>query len=176
MGNDVDYVLIGKRITQAREEAGLLKKQLAEKIGKAPSTIGRYESGKFGRISIAEIEMIAKVLNVNPAWLHGVSEDKEVPKDVVEFSKYSDAFNSVNRNNPLVSDRELSLIQKYRMIDSRGRETVDTIVDLEFKRCRKDLDLMPIAAHANSDTLSDLQKQKIREFTESVMSAHGDKE
>lgn len=73
-------VLIGKRIRIAREQAGINKKELAERINVSPSTISRYESGDFDRVKIAILKSIAEVTNVNPLWISGQSENMDVPK------------------------------------------------------------------------------------------------
>lgn len=68
-GQDVDTKEIGKRITVARNALGLTKKQLADKIQVAASTIGRYEDGEIGRIKIPVIWAMAEALKVNPLWV-----------------------------------------------------------------------------------------------------------
>ncbi len=73
-------VLIGKRIRIAREQAGINKKELAERINVSPSTISRYESGDFDRVKIAILKSIAEATNVNPLWISGESENMDVPK------------------------------------------------------------------------------------------------
>ena len=73
-------VLIGKRIRIAREQAGINKKELAERINVSPSTISRYESGDFDRVKIAILKSIAEATNVNPLWISGQSENMDVPK------------------------------------------------------------------------------------------------
>lgn len=62
---------IGKRITAAREKAGLTKKELAQKVQVAESTIGRYEKGYISKIKIPVLKSIADALNVNPLYLIG---------------------------------------------------------------------------------------------------------
>ena len=56
---------IGKRIEAARVSAGLNKKELAQKIKVADSTIKRYEDGEITRIKMPIIESIYKVLYEN---------------------------------------------------------------------------------------------------------------
>ena len=68
---------IGLRIQTARERAGLNKKELAEKIKVADSTIKRYESGEIKKIKMPIIESIAHATGVNPMWIIGESESME---------------------------------------------------------------------------------------------------
>ena len=51
MTTEINFV-IGKRISQARIAANLNKRELAERVHVAASTIGRYEDGKIKQISI----------------------------------------------------------------------------------------------------------------------------
>lgn len=67
---------IGKRISKSREDIGITRKELAEKIGVAASTITRYEKGNIEKIKIPVIEAISRVLGVNPNWIIGKSECK----------------------------------------------------------------------------------------------------
>lgn len=73
--NGVSNKEIGFRITTAREQAGLSKKELADRINVSPSTVSRYESGDFDRVKIAILESIANVTNVNPLWISCQSEE-----------------------------------------------------------------------------------------------------
>lgn len=70
----MDNKEVGKRITKAREEKHLNKKELAVKVGVADSTIKRYEDGAIKKIKMPVIESIAKALSVNPMWLIGRSK------------------------------------------------------------------------------------------------------
>lgn len=70
----MDNKEVGRRITQAREEKHLNKKELAVRVGVADSTIKRYEDGEIKKIKMPVIESIAKALSVNPMWLIGRSK------------------------------------------------------------------------------------------------------
>lgn len=48
---------IGEKIKQARERAGLTKKELAERLGVAYQTINRFETGK----RLPQIQMLKKI-------------------------------------------------------------------------------------------------------------------
>lgn len=78
----MDNLLIGKRIAASREVKGLTRKELASLIHVAASTISRYEKGEINKIKLPIIEAIARNLDVNPMWLIGKSEHKEV-KDML---------------------------------------------------------------------------------------------
>lgn len=53
---------IGRKLQQAREEAGLSQEQLANMLGCAQSTLSNYEKGKR-RLYLTQLEQIAEILN-----------------------------------------------------------------------------------------------------------------
>lgn len=66
---------IGKRIHDRRQELDLTLQEIASEIGLAKSTILRYENGDIVSIKLPVIEAIARVLDVDPAYLLGKSDD-----------------------------------------------------------------------------------------------------
>ena len=62
------------RIKQKREELGLSAEQLGEKIGKAKTTIYRYESGFIDKMPSEILLKIANALGVTPLYLMGIEE------------------------------------------------------------------------------------------------------
>ncbi len=81
--------LVGRRIEQRRKELGLTLDDIAQEIGVAKSTIQRYEKGKIETIKLPVIESIARVMEVDPAWICGKSDNMEIkkPKNVMNFSE-----------------------------------------------------------------------------------------
>lgn len=89
----MDNSEVGKRIRLAREEAKLNKKELALRIQVAASTIQRYEDGTINKLKIPIIESIAKVLNVNPLWIIGNSDQKHAtPQSPFESISIEEKF------------------------------------------------------------------------------------
>lgn len=73
---EISNVEIGKRIKMAREEKGLTKRELAERIHIHESNVGRYENGEVKGIKLPIIQAMANVLGVSPMWLAGKTDDK----------------------------------------------------------------------------------------------------
>jgi len=73
----LDSKEIGDRIRQAREKAGMNRKELAEKLNLAASSVTRYERGEIERVKMPIIESIGKATGVNPAWLCGMVDEPE---------------------------------------------------------------------------------------------------
>lgn len=124
---------IGRRITEAREDAGYNQKQLANKLHVYPSTIGRYERGEIQKISMVMIEAIAKVVSVNPMWLIGKSEHREI-KDMLEDWKNAPPSCPMN-----CTDHEKDLIRKYRCLPPPVQNAVDTMIEGQYELVRPKL-------------------------------------
>lgn len=60
---------LGKRIEMRRKQLNLTLDDIASEIGVAKSTIQRYEKGVIDKIKLPVVEAIARVLDVDPAWI-----------------------------------------------------------------------------------------------------------
>ena len=69
---------IGEKIRLERKDRKMTLQDIAENTGLARSTIQRYERGLIRSIKLPIIEAIARSISVNPSWLLGNSEQKEV--------------------------------------------------------------------------------------------------
>ena len=100
-----------KNLKKIRLEKGYSQKDFAEKLGVAKSTYCMYENG-YREPNVDTIKKIADLLGVSIDDLFGID------------------------NSPAVSKAEFSdLVQKYRVLDADGKETVDFILNKEYKRC-----------------------------------------
>ena len=71
----MDNKAVGLRIEQRRKQCGFTLEFVANEVGVAKSTILRYERGTIDKIKLPVIEAIARVLDVNPAWICCKSDD-----------------------------------------------------------------------------------------------------
>ncbi|WP_195376745.1 helix-turn-helix domain-containing protein [Anaerotruncus rubiinfantis] len=74
MGN----IVLGSRIKARRKELDLTLQNIADEIGVAKSTIQRYENGNIETIKLPVVEAIARILKVNPSYLLGKTDNKEL--------------------------------------------------------------------------------------------------
>lgn len=116
---------IGHRISAAREEQGLTRKDLAMRIQVSPSTITRYENGKIDKLKMPVIESIAKALGVNPMWLIGKSEHKDICEMIDEWNAPSCPMSC--------TDHEKDLIRKYRCLPPPVQGAVDAMIDAQYQ-------------------------------------------
>lgn len=90
----MDRKIIGERLKYARDELrGMSLQDVAEASGVARSTVQRYETAKIQNIKLPVVESFARVLNVNPAWLIGESDDMEIPStNFIDTSLFPNIF------------------------------------------------------------------------------------
>jgi len=62
---------VGVRIKSRRKQIGMSAEQLAEKIGKSPATVYRYENGEIRAVDSEVLLPIADALGVTPGYLMG---------------------------------------------------------------------------------------------------------
>jgi transcriptional regulator with XRE-family HTH domain len=71
-------VQFGRKLKQLRIENNLTQKELAAKVGLSLSYLHRVEKG-YTTISIADMESVSRVLNVNPAMMLEFCNNQSVP-------------------------------------------------------------------------------------------------
>lgn len=112
---------IYQRIKDRRTELGMTVDDLAKKMGyKDRSSISKIENGKAD-IPQSKVMAFAKALDTTTAYLMGIDEEKTPEPDFRIFAC-----------------DEIELIKKYRDLDDHGRELIDTILDKELDRCRRE--------------------------------------
>ena len=97
----------GERLRARREELGLSRNALAQKLGVAPSSIGNYETG----VSAPKEEVLLRLfdaLDTEPNYL------------------YMDSFRGGGR---VYTEEERSLVEKYRDLGLTGRQTVQQLLE-----------------------------------------------
>lgn len=86
------------------------------------SDISQYISGK-NVPSQKKLVVLGLALNVTESWLMGF----DVPKDR--------EFVVSNPQNNSLSSIEISVIEKYRLLDEYGQEAVSKLIEIELNRC-----------------------------------------
>lgn len=76
---------LGQRLRYARTIAGMTQEELAAKAGTTQDAITKIERDIIKRPK--DLEAIAKVLNVSPAWLQfGIEQLDKLNKEAIEFA------------------------------------------------------------------------------------------
>lgn len=106
---------LGELVSFYRRRAGLTIDELAEKSGVPKSTINKIIGGTTKAPTLENVKAIAKALGVRLA-------------DFDSEPELADMF----------SITEQDIIKKYRSLDLYGKEAVDNILDIEWRRCEDD--------------------------------------
>lgn len=104
---------IGPRIKEARNILNLTQEELARRLGVTKGAIANYEI-ETSHPKEAILYKLIEVLNVDANYLF---------QDAVNISKQND-----------ISLGEFKIIEKYRCLDSYGKDMVDTVLNKEYKR------------------------------------------
>lgn len=118
---------MNEKIKSRREELGLTLQEVGEYIGVSKATVQRYESGEIKNLKQETISRLSEILKISPAYLMGW-EDEQIKHNTFTY-------------------KEINLINKYRSLDSKGKHTVNTVLDMEYSRCNNVL----LAAHEKED-------------------------
>ncbi|MBR2312919.1 MAG: helix-turn-helix domain-containing protein [Clostridia bacterium] len=104
----MDYI---KRIKQLKSEKKMTNDELAERTGIAVGTLSKILAGISESPKLANFVAICEALNCSLDYImYGIEE---------------------NRNNYTLEEQEMTLIEQYRALDERGRETVEALIAKE---------------------------------------------
>ena len=87
---------LGERLRYRRRQMGWTQEQLAVQAGTNQAVIQKIENGKSLRPR--KIDEIAKVLEVNPAWLMFGDRSANISKEALEIAEAWDALSSPARS------------------------------------------------------------------------------
>lgn len=100
------------RLQFAMDHAGIKAIDLARKTGISEATISQYRSG-YSKPKDQRLVLIANALNVDPAWLMGLNV----------------SMASAPKADPILSDRDAALLEKYHALNSAGKDKLDERVE-----------------------------------------------
>lgn len=106
-----------ENIKRKRLELNLTLEEVAKQLSVSKPTLQRYESGVISNIPSDKIEKLAEILNTTPAILMGWD---------------------VENNNIVIglTDEERLLLNKFNSLDDLGKHAVQSILTLEYNRCK----------------------------------------
>lgn len=149
---------ISERIIEGMATRNMKQIDIIEATGINKGSLSSYISGKY-KPKQTNVYKIAKALDVSEAWLMGYDVPMEQNSKNSKFSPSSfDISNSTTYT-------ELNLLNKYRLLDDKGKHTVDTVLDMEYNRYRNSDNskvvkintendrshLIPLASHERTD-------------------------
>ena len=105
---------IGTRIKECREKLGMTQEELAKHLGVSKGAIGNYEAS-IGYPKVENMTKLFKILQTDANYLF----QDEIAQKKPELLSYTEELH----------------IKKYRTLDEYGKEAVESILDIEYKRC-----------------------------------------
>lgn len=105
---------IGRKLQQAREDAGLSQEQLASMLGCAQSTLSNYEKGKR-RLYLTQLENIAEILN------------RPIEYFLETSNSNNESIKQLNRGNDNIQEPEL--LQIVNALYDLPREQRQSVMD-----------------------------------------------
>ena len=106
--------ILYKRLKSLRIETGLSQQDIADKLNISRSSIGKYETGA-AYPDIEKLMMLAGLYNCSVDYLLGIFD-----------------------SNPILTKEESELIQKYRLLDDRGKTVVKSVINIEHEQINID--------------------------------------
>lgn len=109
-----------ENIKNRRLELNLTLEDVSKKLSISKPTLQRYESGVISNIPSDKIEKLAAILETTPSYLMGWEQNKiEIDLQLTEDQK--------------------CILEKYTSLDDLGKHTVNTVLEMEFNRCLKNI-------------------------------------
>jgi len=112
----MDYIELGKTLQDARVSLGLKQSDVAKKLGCTPANISSWERGK-SKIDIDSFAELCLIYRLDFA------------KTLERLSANDDP------DSCRLTISEHEHIKKYRTLDEYGKEAVNSVLDIEFRRC-----------------------------------------
>lgn len=104
----------GSRLRARREELGLKQSELGKMLGITGSAIGNYENG----VSSPKADILYQVFSVLKCDANYLFQDEMKGLDTDDLTV-----------------PEIKMAKKYRLLDQYGKEAVEVVLEVEFRRC-----------------------------------------
>lgn len=121
----MEYLEIGRRIKERRQELNISAVELADRLGLSKATVHRYENGDIRNIKLPVVESMARALRLNPLWLIGKSDQKEADSmgdedllvmidELIEYAKRTSCLTANGR--PLDGEQRSMVVSSLTLI------------------------------------------------------------
>jgi transcriptional regulator with XRE-family HTH domain len=120
-------IVMGQRIHAKREEYGLSREDLAERLGVSRQTIYQWEAGKVKNIDRDYISRMAKMWNCDPDWLMHM-EGKEKVTATYE-APGREPVQVVINNEPILGPASLRA-QLYKVAVNVKPENLEAAIEI----------------------------------------------
>lgn len=126
--------ILASKLKECRQRAGLTAKEAGAAIGKSEKTVSAWEHGR-GQPDADMLFTLCKLYHIESiSVFYG---EKEKPLSLTAYGRHNENI-GVDEKELLTlycSIDELDLIQKFRTLDTWGKQAVDAVVEVESARC-----------------------------------------
>lgn len=108
---------VGNLIYERRKALGLTLEEVGNAVGVSKSTVKKWENGFISNMRRDKIEKLAKILEISPVRLLGITEKTYLqPNDplFVKICTIYDTLNETGRQKALERLEELALVPNYQ--------------------------------------------------------------
>lgn len=120
---------IGKKLAEIIEQKGTNVNELAGRTGITPSTIYSIIKRDNTKVDIQVLISLCEALDVKvEVFYQEYMKNKKAPTLENKREALEEQLNAL-------SNSEKSAIKKYRELDTYGKEAVDSVLDIEYRRC-----------------------------------------
>ena len=123
---------MGERIQQKRKEKNLTMQGLADLLNVGRSAVNKWEKGYVQNIKRTTIRDMAKIFDVNPAWLLCLTDDETPYESFTTPEEFELSwFRRGGGKHPIeLSDIEHELVLSYRCADIGTKQSVHKLLDM----------------------------------------------
>lgn len=136
---------LGERIKTAREAMDMTQEELGKICGVKKQTIFKYENNIITNIPFNKLKLISRGLKVSvPKLMDWETEDGGIDLGIAQYEtglsedEVENLISTPASQDALkkdLSEKEKDHIKKFRSLDPYGKEAVDGVLDVEFRRC-----------------------------------------
>ena len=122
------------RLKDLRKERGLTQAELSEKLGVSKGAVAQWEGGKR-KPSYKTLDAMSELFGKKIEYILGTTDDNS---DVKKFSIQGTADVEDLRDNS-----SYATLIGYMQLDEYGKRAVESIINIETERCKKQNTLIP---------------------------------
>lgn len=160
---------LGDKIKMLRIKQGLTLEEVGERVGVGKSTVRKWESGQIANMRRDKIALVAKALNVSPAYLMGWSDfesEAQYPVSKRIRERIGTELANVDTADVDASREKMNIEMLNKLADGAGAVCVDDALEVSDMLGLSINDLLGIEEPATMDGLSKQEQRFIQVFSQ----------
>lgn len=166
---------INNLLKDKRKAKGLTQKEVAESVGVSEGTVSRWESGEIANMGRSKIYALSKILELTPAEVMGISEDKTkpIPSNLISLDTvtYIPLVGNIACGTPILAEQNIEckillpdMVKADFALRCKGNSMINAGIDdgdIAFIRSQKMVENGEIAAVQISDFDTEATLKKV---------------